>query len=258
MGFMDYFDSLLPVGRTNGAVFDAPTTIRQLLEYMDRYYITEALVVHTLSKDSGPDIGNMEILGYRHGRIKRVWGFDPCCVKVQTAAEFLNLALVNDIKAILVNPTMMGVRVDRTRRIDDLAGLLEERRIPLILSYSKLAGLPSDIINWCEVIDFCNKFPKLPVIAGELRTLSNRPMLEALAKTKNLKVMLSSIWQAQMLDTIVENFGHQKIVFSMGSPYMDPGDFQMVVNYADISPKAKIAVACGNMRSILKEANYEV
>jgi hypothetical protein len=44
----------------------------------------------------------------------------------------------------------------------------------------------------------------------------------------------------------------------MGSPYMDPGDFQMVVNYADISPKAKIAVACGNMRSILKEANYEV
>jgi hypothetical protein len=255
---MKFFDALLPIGRTNGAMFNAPTTMEQLLGYMDRYYISEALVVHTLSRDSGPDIGNMEILSCKHERIKHVWAFDPCCVKVDSAAEFLNRALENDIKAILINPTMMGVRIDRTSRIDELAGLLEKRRIPLILSYSKLAGLPADIINWYELTDFCKKFPKLPVIACELRTLSNRPMLEALAHTRNLKVMLSSIWQAQMLDTIVERFGQQRVVFSMGAPLMDPGDFQMVVNYADISLKAKEAVAYGNMMNILKEANYEI
>ena len=99
---MKYFDALLPIGRTNGAMFNAPTTIKQMLGYMDRYYISEALVVHTLSRDSGPDIGNMEILSCEHERIKRVWAFDPCCVKVDSAAEFLNRALANDIKAILI------------------------------------------------------------------------------------------------------------------------------------------------------------
>lgn len=254
---MKFLDALLPVGRTNGAIFDAPTTMKQLIKYMDRYYISEALVVHTLSRDSGPDIGNMEILDWKHERIKCVWAFDPCCIKVETAAEFLNRALENEIKAILINPSAMGVRIDRTSRIDELAGLLEKRRIPLILLYSKVTGLPSDIINWYEITDFCKKFPKLPVIAGELRTLSNRPMLEALAQTKNLRVMLSAIWQAQMLDTIVEKFGHRRVVFSMGVPHMDPAAFQMVVNYADITLAAKEAVACGNMKDILEEANYE-
>lgn len=254
---MEFFDALLPVGRTNGAIPEAPVNQAQLLKHMDRYFIEEALVVHTLSRDSEPELGNREILKYKHKRIHRVWAFDPSCIKKETPENFLDNALKNNVKAILLNPSMMGVNIVRTKRVLELAKLLEKRGIPLMLSYTKLA-LASDLINWYEIIDFCNMFPKLHVITTELRTLSNRPMLEALLQTKNLKVLLNSVWQAQMLEAIVENFGHERIIFSMGTPLMDSGDFQMVVNYADISKKAKEAVASGNIRKILKEANYEI
>ncbi|MCP4620726.1 MAG: hypothetical protein GY844_30335, partial [Bradyrhizobium sp.] len=165
-------------------------------------------------------------------------------------------ALAGDVKAILLNPLMRGVRIDRSVRGLELAALLAERRMPLLAVYRDLRE-GENLIDWYELADFCNAQPDLPVIAWEWRVRANRPMFDALATTRNLRVSVSSLWQAQMVERICDSFGADRLVFSLGLPSLDPASFQAVVAYADIDAAAKEAIAAGTVRAIIEEADYE-
>lgn len=254
---MEFFDAFMPVGRTNMAIPESPCTESQVLNLMDSYGVAEAMVFHTLARDSDPDLGNVALAKeIGNPRLHRVWAFDSVFVKEETPEKFLEKALQNNVKAIMFNPHMRDVQIDRSIRLRELAALLEKRRIPLLATYRKYdAG--QDTINWYQLADFCNAFPQLPVISWEWRSRANRPMFDALASTKNLRISFSSLWQAQMLEQICESFGAQRLVFSLGLPLLDPGSFTPVIAYAGVAEAAKNAIASNNIRQILREANYE-
>ena len=253
---MKIFDAFLTIGRTNQAISECPCTQSQVLELMDRYNVQEALVVHTVARDSDPESGNAVLSKINSRRLHRVWAFDPAYVIEETPEMFLERALRNRAKAIMVNPLMRDIRLDRSKRLLALAKLLEQRRIPFLVIY-RAYDSDEDVIDWYMLSDFCKKFPQLPVLAWQWRTRANRPMFDALAETKNLIVSLSSIWQAQMVEQICQTFGPHCLVFSLGLPSLDPGAFIPVLSYADISEKAKLAIADGNIRKILREARYD-
>jgi hypothetical protein len=252
---MDFFDALLPIGRTNGACAESPADERQALELMDRMGVSEALVYHTAARDSDPELGNAALSDLKSNRLHKIWAFDPAYVIPESPKVFLKRALKNNVKAVLINPLMRAVRIDRSLRLLELAKLLEKRRIPLLAVYRQWdAG--QDVIDWYQLADFCNMFPKLPVISWEYRSRANRPMFDALAQTKNLYVSLASIWQAQMVETLCDAFG-PRLIFSLGLPLLDPASFIGPVTYAPIPDKQKIAIAGGTIQKILREANYE-
>jgi predicted TIM-barrel fold metal-dependent hydrolase len=251
---MELFDAFLPIGKTNTLAKDLPATEDQTLAVMDRIGVAEAMVYHTVARDSDPELGNAQLANLKSKRLHKIWAFDPACVIPETTAQFLKRAITGGAKAIMINPLSRSLRVDRTIRILEMAKLLEKRRIPLLLVYRAWHTV-EDQVDWYQVADLCNKFPKLPVLVWEYRTRANRPMLDALALTKNLYVSLSSIWQAQMLETICDHFG-PRLVFSMGLPNLDPTSFIGVMSYAPISEKIRHAVSCGTIRSLLNKANY--
>ncbi len=255
---MKFFDPLMPIGRTNRGFGLTPMSQSQIIEIMERYDVDDVLVYHTISRDSDPILGNAaldEII--TDDKFGKIWAYEFSDVKEQiTPEDFLQEALKANVKAIMINPLIRNIRITRNRRINALAKLLEQRRIPLIMFYRQW-DVWEDVIDWYELAKFCNQYPNLPIIVREWRTRANRPMFDALQATKNLIISLANIWQAQMIELIVNNFGAKRIVFSLGLPELDPGTFQAVVYYAGISNADKEKIAYGNIEQIIGSANYD-
>lgn len=254
---MTFLDPLLTIGRTNGAMRSCPCTEEDLLRLMDRYDVREGMVMHTVSRDCDPELGNRAMASVSSPRLHRTWGFDPSAAIPEEPREFLDRAISNGAKAILVNPCARAIRLNRAPRVRQLADAMQRRRIPLLVVHRQWDAR-QDLCDWYELADFCQSVPSLPVISWEWRARANRPMLDALAQTTNLAVSLSSIWQAQMVEAICTAFGPKRLVFSLGLPSLDPGSFQAVVRYAGISPEARELIAGGNVTNMLREADYEL
>lgn len=252
---MRFFDAFLPIGRTNKGFYESPCSETEALALMDKYNVGEALVYHTLARDSNPLGGNAELALLQSPRLHPIWAFEPALAAPTKPADFLAAAVQNGARAILVNPCMRDIRIDRSLRILELAALLEEHRIPLLAVYRQWDRW-EDIIDWYALADFCKRFPRLPIIAWQWRSRSNRPMFDALAEAENLYVSLSTIWQAQMVESICETFVPERLVFSLGLPEINPMTFPGVLAYADISPAAKDAIAAGTLRKLLEGADY--
>ncbi len=252
---MEFFDAFLPIGRGNDTLPDTPCDESQAIAMMDRFNVTEALVYSTCARDSDPEIGNAFLADFNNPRLHKIWVFDPAFVIPESPAEFVKRALANHVKAVMINPLVRNLRIDRSPRILELAKILEQRKIPLLLAY-RAWDAGQDLIDWYQLTDFCNRFPNLPVISWEWRSRANRPLMDALSQTKNLLVSLSSVWQAQMLETLCDTFG-PRLVFSLGLPNLDPAAFPGIVMYSPVDEKTKQALAGGIMKTLLSEANYE-
>lgn len=256
---MRFFDAFFPLGRSNAAVPDSPRHPDEALALMERYDLSGALVFHTVARDGDPQQGNGALAGMlagaRRPELLPAFAFDPTFVIEETAAQFLKSALGSGARAVLLNPLMRRVDLRRSPRVQELAALLEERRIPLLLAHWK-TDPDQDLIEWYELSDFCREHPGLPVLAWEWRTRSNRPMFDALARAPNLAVSLSCLWQNQSVAQVCRAFGPERLVFSLGLPHLDPGSFQACVLYADISDEDKARIAAGNLERLLSEADY--
>jgi len=225
---------------------------------MDAHDVSEALVFHTLARDADPESGNKALsCEIDSPRLHALWAFETVVTARETPEEFLRRALTSGVKAFLINPMMKQVRMDRSPRIQAFASLLESRRIPLFVTYRQWDAI-QDIVDWYSLADFCCSVGDLPVYAWEWRSRANRPLLDALTLAPNLGVVLSSLWQAHMVEEICEFFSPSRLVFSLGLPYLDPGAFPTVIRYADIDDEAKQAIASGNIRAVLAEADYAV
>ncbi len=257
---MKFFDVLMPIGRTNRGLGLTAKNSTELIALMDRFDVSHALVYHTASRDSDPVLGNaaLDKLIPDSDRLYKIRAYEFADVSENCSPQtFIRDVLKANVKAIMVNPLIRDIRITQNRRINELAELLEQRRIPLILFYRQWdAG--QDIIDWYELADFCNRYSRLPIISQEWRSRANRPMFDALHATKNLIVSLASIWQAQMIELLVNNFSSARIVFSLGLGELDPGMFQAVVRYANISEADKRKIAYENIQNIIGNANYDL
>lgn len=252
---MEFFDAFIPLGRTNAALPNCPTTEAGLLALMARHDVAEGLVFHTAARDFEPEQGNLELEGVSSPRLHKVWGMETAAIATTPVAAYLETALRHGAKALMANPLMYGRGFAAARRLREMAGLLQRRRVPLLLPY-RAVSQGENLIDWHELAGFCQDFPDLPVLAWELRCRVNRPLFDALAAAPNLLVSQSCLWQHGMVAAITEAFGPGRLVFSMGLPHLDLGAFQAPLLYALIDEDAKRAIAAGNMRKLLKEADY--
>jgi len=250
---MRYFDAFFPLGRSNASIPECPRTQTQALSVMRRWDVERALVFHTVSRDSDPEQGNRALEQLNDPALLPIWAFDPALVIPETPEHFLERALRAGAAAVLINPLMRRLDLCRSPRIRALAQLLEDRKMPLLVAHWR-TNPEEDLVEWYALIDFCKLYPLLPVLVWEWRTRSNRPMFDALGETHNLKIAISSLWQAQSIAQICNVFGPDRLVFSLGLPHLDPGSFQSCLRYADISEEAKRQIAAATLQELIEGA----
>ncbi len=255
MAEIRYFDALCVLGRTVRMTEGQPETPEAILEAMDHCGIHEALVVDSLAMEANPAAGNERVLARtrEHPRLHPAWcGLMTHSRELPPPNELVERMRAEGVGALFLFHGLMDIRLEAWA-IDDLLAELEAARVPLFISpdRSRERGR-GDIMAWDAVVRICRDFPDLPVIATEPRNMTHqRTAYAALDAAPNLRLDISPLWRAGMIEFICEHWGAERLVFSAGLPARDPAAAKMHLDRADISEAELARIAGDNLRELL-------
>jgi predicted TIM-barrel fold metal-dependent hydrolase len=255
MNDITYFDACCTVGRRMRMPDGQPETAEAILQVMDHYGVHEALVVDALSHEANPMAGNQRIVERTKGhlRLHPAWaGLMTHSKEMPSPRELVAQMRQSGVGALFLFYGQFDIRLTDWG-IDDLLEVLEESRVPVILSPEN-ARQPggTDATDWTNVVRICRQFPRLPVVVTESRVYkSQRAVYAALAACANLHIDLSALWLHKRIEFICQEFGADRLVWGSQLPSRVPGVPIMQLNYSDISPRELALIAGGNMRRLL-------
>lgn len=255
MADVRYFDAFCVLGRTVRMAEGQPETPEAILEAMDRYGIHEALVVDALAMEANPAAGNRRVLRRTedHPRLHPAWcGLMTHSRELPPPTELIEQMRAEGVGALFLFYGLMDIRLEPWA-IDDLLAELEPARVPVFISpeHWRERG-KGDTMDWDAIVRICRDFPELPVIATEPRNMSHqRTAYAALDAAPNLRLDLSALWRAGIVEFICERWGAERLLFSAGLPGRDPAAAKMHLDWSDI-PKSDLArIAGDNLRELL-------
>jgi predicted TIM-barrel fold metal-dependent hydrolase len=117
-------------------------------------------------------------------------------------------------------------------------------------------GTAQDQTDWAGIVRVCQAFPSLPVVVTESRiSYPLRTLYQALESCPNLHVDLSALWVHHIVEFICREWGAGRLLFGSGLPARDPAAVLGHLNYSDIEPWERAAIAGGNLRRLLSWGN---
>ncbi len=245
MASLSYFDCNLTIGRRATPRPENDHTTEQILEELAHIGIGHALATHCLAYEYDPRIGN--------GRLSEVCReyppLHPCYV-VQphpTGAMPTGKALVDYLKdggarAVRLFPRKHNFPLEETVS-GELLTTLEEAEISVFLDLEQ-TGLP-------EVGRMLARHPDLNLILLRIGYRIDQWLYPLLEKFPRLKFDLSLYPVHRGIETVVEHFGADRMVFGTALPVFDGGAAVSHIAYANIPDEARAAIASGNLESIL-------
>jgi len=243
------------LGRSARLTEGQPETAEDLLAAMDHYGIHEALVVDALAREANPRAGNERIIEGTadHPRLHPAWaGLLPSSRELPPPDELVADMRAEGVGALFLFHGMMELSLDAWA-VDGLLAELATARIPLFLCPNHWESPGArDIADWSAVARICRDFPELPVVLTEARNMTHqRTAYAALDGCENLRLDLSALWRAGMIEYICEHWGAERLLFSAGLPSRDPGAVLMQLTCAEIDEDEMAAIAGGNLRALL-------
>ena len=225
-------------------------TADALIAEMDRVDVEQALVWHIAQHDDSPQTGNRLLADEirAHPRLAGCWTilpnqareFPPLPVffRQMREARVRALRLFPNKHRFLANAVSMG----------DWLEALVDRRIPLLLSLRR--G-----VEWRDIYALLAEFPDLVCVIcdhgcwGMDRMF--RPLLE---RYPNVYVDTAQYLLDGGLESLVADYGAQRVLFGSGFPESYVGGMMMALQHARLPDEAKAAIAGGNLERILEEA----
>ena len=255
MAEVTFFDAVCILGRSLRLTEGQPETAEQLLAAMDHFGIHEALVLDALAKEGNPRAGNGRILARTadHPRLHPAWaGLPAVSGEMPPPDELVAQMREEGVGALFLYHRMMEVPLDAWA-VDGLLAELAEAGIPLFLCPEHWQSPGArDVADWSAVVRICRDFPELPVVLTEARNMTRqRTAYAALDAAPNLRLDISALWRAGMIEYICQQWGAQRLLFSAGLPFRDPGAVMMQLTCADISEDEMAAIAGGNLRELV-------
>lgn len=252
-----FFDANCTVGRHLKLTPGGLHTAEDLLADMDHHGIAEALVVHSLSRETHPLLGNPRALevASTSDRLHAAWAaVHPVAPDDQPPPdELCEQMRVNRVGALFLFTRQY--RIDLSAWcIDRLLAPFAEARVPVFINPNEIGpmGIGMDETDWGQVVALCQRWPSLPVVVSEHRMRrDHRTLLQALATCPNLTLEISGLWLYGAIEFIVERFGADRLVF--GSNWPSYGQHMTVATLAmaDIGDDAKRKIAGDNLRRLL-------
>ncbi|MGH7744569.1 MAG: amidohydrolase family protein [Candidatus Dormibacteria bacterium] len=124
-------------------------------------------------------------------------------------------------------------------------------------AHSILAVITREDIEWDGVAQLFQNFPRLSVLLLETGYRAERYLEPLLRSFPQLYFDSSTLLAHRQLESFVEQFGHERIVFGSRLPLYTPGAALAVLATARISEDAKRAIAGGTLRRLLRMSRSE-
>lgn len=123
---------------------------------------------------------------------------------------------------------------------------MEGRRIPLMLWHTQ--------VSWDEIDKMARSYPRLSIIIdGSDRKLmyENRNLLKLLYERENVYLETHSATQFLFLETLINKYGIDRIVFGSNYPYEDPNAPLYMVFKLDCGNETKSRILRGNLQKLI-------
>lgn len=227
---------------------DQAKDAEELLSFMDKCGIDEAIIYHQQMVDSSVAFGNKLLLADPKnytGRLKGVITIAPSITDEEFEVDKLFDTLKKyDIFGVRVNPVQNRFMLDRIT-MGDIFDALSEAKIPLYLS-------PED--GWDIVFNAMKEFPNLTAIITNYGLWgSDRFIFPLVNAYKNLYVDSSDFQEIKGIETFVNKFGSERMLFGTNFPSDAMGGPRATLLGADVSIGDKENIAHKNIERLIKE-----
>ena len=251
---MKFFDCNTSFGTSMVRPIRFSETAQELLQEMDHYGISEALVHHARQRDDSPVVGNEMLLDETAGlgRLHPTFAILPLQTgELGTLEEILAKMRTSNIRAFWAFPAEHKYLMTRTA-LAPLYDFMVERNIPLFISVNESCG---GIGGWYLVETILSDVPDLTLVVTEHGSWGHdrffRPLIE---KHENLYLEISRYELDGGIKDFVGKYGAERLLFGTGYPKWNPGGPILTLAHADITAKEREKIASGNIQRILREA----
>lgn len=250
MAKLTYFDCNCSIGRVTYPYLLDISDVEGLKREMDTAGIEEALVYHSVARDTEPSLGNT-LLGEAlagEDRLYPVWVVLPHYTGEMPAPGVLLKEMeTQKVRAVRMYPTKDWHSFSIAEwNSGELLSALEEARVPLMLDI--------EIVWWETVVNLMNTHPRLRVIATNVGYRHNRFVYPLFEKYENLYLETSRYFGSGIYEDVVSRFGSDHLLFGSNMPRFTGTGVISMLTYADIPRADKEAIAGGNLRRLMKEA----
>jgi len=250
MAKLKYFDCNCSVGRTRRPYIYDISDAAGLLREMDTAGVEEALVYHSVARESDPALGNSllegEITG--HDRLHPVWVVLPHHTgEFPEPRRLLKDMEAHGVRAVKLFPTKdcHGFSLERWCS-GELLDALTEARVPVMLDI--------EVVWWEAIERLLREYTGLPVIVVDSNYRHGRFAYPLFERFETLYVELSRHFGAGVLEDVVRRFGPRPLLFGSNMPRYTGTAAVSFLAYADIPHKDKQAISGDNLRDLLKRA----
>ena len=251
------FDSCMTLGR--GVLRGVPewVTAGNVLALMDRHDIAEALVHDVHARLVYPrEDGNRRLLealkDIGSDRLYPAWVIEPPKVPGRAAAE----ALVDEMLGVGVRAARLPMKIipPMPWLWDDLCTALEDHRVPCFLDFGKETTWGDMTTADVEgVRDIALAHPDLSlVLSFVLGGLGIHPgVVPMIKRTPNVHMDIMGI--IEFWREVARDVGPDRVLFSTGAPFVDPGIYVSNVQYArNLDEDAKRMICGDNLRRLME------
>lgn len=259
---LNFFDTNCWIGEESSPCFKRFKRLNELEEEMDKFNIKESLVSHIFSWRCGPKEGN-DVLAQQLHSHQRFWGsyvlVPPDTGEFGNIERYIDqLVRKNRARVFRIFPLDHHFSVQGWS-MGKVFSIMQDRRLPLVISLGQLTWAFNQV--WWDTLYYLStSYPHLPIIVDGHSTqelTQSRFILPILKSCFNLYLDIHNLIQYRIIEEIVKQVGAEKLLFSSGIPFSNPGASVMRVLMAEIQKEEKAKIAEGNIRKILSEVKVE-
>jgi predicted TIM-barrel fold metal-dependent hydrolase len=232
----DLFDVNVRVG-PSGVHGELALDTSGLLEEMDRFHIREALVSHWTAEEYDCAAGNAALARDFAPRLTPAWSVLP---------EEASIAELESRRAKAVRLTPSTPQHNFAMAKWCAGPLFEYLQANRVLTLIVRAD-----IDWSMLVTLLEDFPRLPVVLLDIGYRADRHLFPLLRRFPTLHFDTATYLGHRQIETFVEEFGPERMMFGSRLPLYTPGSSLAVLSTARISDDARLAIAGGNLRRLL-------
>jgi predicted TIM-barrel fold metal-dependent hydrolase len=230
------------------------STIQEAKTELTRAGIGKALIRCEEQVCAGADIGNRMIAEDIAGNpsLYGVWAILPSHTREIPGPETILADMrSNRIVAWQFIPKLHQFPFHH-RVLGDWFGLAEKAKVPILVDFRQHGIEPH------QLLDVLDRFPSLTVIMILPGVWpSDRMFRPFLREFFNVRVELSNYLCDGGIESLVEDYGPDRIVFGSGLWRCHPGGMMLALRHAGIPEEAKQKIASENLEQILSEIRYD-
>jgi hypothetical protein len=230
------FDANVRLGHS-GVYGELALETDDLLKEMDRFGIQRALVSHFAGEEYDAEEGNNLLAGECHERLAPAWAALP-------EQTFIQKLVARHPMAVRLS---YGVKKHNFSWAPWCSGELYE----YLQEHSVLTLMAREDIEWNSLAQLLGNFPRLQVLLLETGYRAERYLFPLFKQHPNLHIDTSTYVAHRQLESFVDKFGPDRLLFGSRLPLYTAGAALAVLATARIPDEARLSIAGRTLRRLL-------